>query len=315
MGPHWPWKNNMIVLPAAFLGGILYLRLMRRRGGTHYLVMASGMGDNICALSYLREYKRQKGYTHVTLVGCPPFVRQVYQMYKGVADDAIYLKSWEHKALRYFSRSLIGQNYIAFSHRDRITFINYNCNISQRLMWDTENFSIAYYFKTLLYQIGPDAIPERPQIPDIDIGRFIEQYGLKKGKTVFLHPFAKTLRLDAAGLFQMLTQALARRGFVVVTLTANSEQMPVAGTPALICDLNEAFRLIEFGGTVVGLRSGFLDVMAFASCKLISVEDLEYGRREFYDLEKLGVNEDCHSVLYEGDRATCNKILALICSA
>lgn len=311
MGPHWPWKNNIKALPAAFLGGILYFRLMKRRGSTHYLVMAQGMGDNICALSYLREYKRQNGYTHVTLVGYPS-VRQVYQMYKDVADDVIYLKSWEHKALQYFSRSLIGQNYIAFSHRDRITFIYHSCNISQRLLWDNENFSMAYYLKTLLYQIGPDAVPERPNIPAGEIDRFIDQCGIQKGRTVFLHPFAKTLRLDTAGLFQMLTEALVQRGYTVVTLTANEEQKPVVGTTALICDLNEAFRLIEYGGTVVGLRSGFLDVMAFANCKLISVEDLEYGRREFFNLEKLGVNEDCHSIPYENDFSTSRKILKYI---
>lgn len=309
---YFPWKKNLITFPGALFGALLYLRLMTRRKDTHYLILSLGLGDNICALSYLREYKQQNGYNHVTLVGCSAHTRQVYQMYADVAEDVIYLKQRELLALQYFSRSLIGQNYISFFHRDRITFTNYQCTVSHRLMWGAENFPMAYFLKTLLYQIAPDAVPERPHIPDVEIGRFIDRYGIQKGRTVFLNPFAKTLLLDAAGLFQMLTDALVRRGYAVVTLTANEAQAPVAGTAALICDLNEAFRLIEYGGIVIGLRSGFLDVMAFADCKLISIEDPEYGRREFYNLEKLGVNGDCHSVLYENERTACDEVLKLI---
>lgn len=312
LGPHWPWKNNLNTFPAVLWGAILYLRLMKRRGSTHYLVMTLGMGDNLCALSYLREYKRKKGYPHVTLVGYPPAFRQICGMYEDAADAVLYLKQREILALQYFSRSLIGQNFISYSHRDRITFSYYHSYISQRLIWDSDDFYLADFFKTMLYQIGPEARPERPHIAPVEIDRFINEYKLVKGKTVFLNPVAKSVRLDTARLFQMLAGALQQRGFLVVTLTANREQKPVEGTAAVICDLNEAFRLIEYGGTVIGLRSGFLDLMAFANSKVVSVVDAEYGRRNFYKLKRLGTDADCYDITYESDQVTCGKILELV---
>ena len=299
-------------MPRAFLGAFVFVELIRKKERTHYLVLPSQLGDSMLALSYLSEFKRQKKINHVTVVCTPNYENRLCRYYPNVVDNVICKKKWKIYALRKFISTLIGE-YLSVLYLDRITFVLPTCNISMRVLWDNPSISFPMYAKAILYKISMASRPERPQVPAVNILGFISKYDLKIGHTVFFNPVANSVHCDVKKLLDTAATEMKAKGYQVITLTANDEELPVQGTQAIPCTLEEAFSLVEYGGTLIGVRSGFLDFIAYANCKLISILDEGNGLESFFRIEDLGVNPDCHTLIYDGDdEAALQKILAIM---
>ena len=55
-----------------------------------------------------------------------------------------------------------------------------------------------------------------------------------------------------------------------------------------------------------------MDLIVFASCRIISIDDKDYGRKELCDLEKWGVNDDCHTIVRYDDEQVLRDILEIM---
>lgn len=296
-------------MPRLALGAAVFFRLMRRKEMTHYLICTPALGDAMIYLSYLAEFKRQRNINHVTVV-CTEYTKRVCTYYSDVIDDVIYEKRWEYLALLRFYDSKIGQYYFGLN-LDRITL----CSQVRyaNALWENTTIDYPMFVKAIQYKISLFSQPQRPNIPKADISKLVQKYALIPQKTVCLNPVAKTVNCDIISLLTSAAAELTAKGYKVITLTAKEKEPPVPGTKAVPCTLEEAFSLAEYGGTLIGLRSGFMDVMVYARCKIITVEDAGYGFNSFCSLERLGVNPDCHAVVYDGSNETAlQKMLQLI---
>lgn len=311
---NWGWEVGILLkaIPKVILGAFIFAGLVKKKGGTHYLVLPSKLGDSILALSYLSEYKRQKNISHITVVCTPNYIQRLCSYYPDTVDDIICKEKWKIGALQGFVHTLTGE-YLSMRYLDRVTFAFLTCNVSRRVLWDNPSISFASYAKTILYKISLSSQPERPQIPVIDLSNYIKKYDIKKGKTVFINPVAYSVQCDIKELLETVTLYLKSKGYQVITLIANDANQPIRETQAICCNLEEAFSLIGYGGILLGLRSGFMDVMAFANCKIITIDDDKYGYKSFSRMEKLGVNSDCHTIIYNGDNeAALQKVIAIM---
>lgn len=299
---NWKWATNLVIkaIPRAVLGSFVFAGIMRRREKTYYLVLPPTLGDSILALSYLSEFKRQKDIDHVTVVCTPHYVKRLCRYYPDAIDAVICKSKRQISVLRGFIDTHLGQ-YLSTLYLDRATFVFLTCNVSMRTLWDNPSIDFPLYAKAILYKIDMSSQPERPHIPSVDVPEFVRKYHLKQGHTVFLNPVANSVHCNATGLLAATAAKLTAKGYMVVTMTANAEGQPIQGTQAIPCTLEEAYFLAEYGGTVIGVRSGFLDVLAYARCKIISLIDEGNGLENFFRLEKLGINEDCHTVICNGD--------------
>lgn len=307
----WKWELNRFIkaIPKAILGAFVFAGLMRRKEKTYYVVLPLTLGDAMLALSYLEEFKKQKNINHVTAVCTPSYVRRLCAYYPDTVDAVLCRKKWQLAALRGFVDTHLG-GYLSTLHLDRVTFVFLTCNVSMRTLWDNPSISFPVYAKAILYKISMSSRPERPQIPAADISAFISRYRMKKGQTVFLNPVANSVHCDVTQLLAGVTEELMAKGYDVITLTANDEEQPIHGTQAIPCTLEEAFSLVEYGGTLIGVRSGFLDVLVYAKCKLISLIDAGNGLESFFRMEELHVNPDCHTVVYNGDDEAAKREIA-----
>lgn len=310
-GLKWFIINYLKQLGGFIPGGIAYCRLLKKNKDTHYIILHRTLGDSIWALAYLSEYKRQKGIRHVTVV-CVPYIRQLCGFYSKSVDDLIMMDWYKIGSMQVFARSFLGRYLISFPHRERITFTQPYCNLPLRAFNYNPELQLPDCMKRIVYQINANSLPEFPGMPDMDLTETIEKYGLKRGRTVYFNQEANSIRLDISGLCAKLAEYCKANGYRVLTLTRNDQQAPVKGTKALPCSLAEAYRLAEYGGTVIGLRSGFLDFMVFADCKIISIGDSSCGVEELGTIDKLGVNDDCHEILYRDDETTFQEIVNLL---
>ena len=300
------WWSLIKTVPKFCFGAVVFYSLMRKKNDTHYLFCPPTLGDTILALSYLSEFKKQRGIQHVTVVCIESYVQRLCAYYPDTIDDVLCMKKQKLASVREFVSSKIGQYYSGVLI-DRVTFVFLTCNAHLRTLWDNSIIDYPMFAKAMLYKIDLSSQPERPCIPVTDVSEIVSKYSLRRGKTVFLNAVARTVHCDITALLAAAAEKLGQAGYTVATLTANDAEEPIRGTQGIVCGLEEAFSLIEFGGALIGLRSGFMDVMVYAGCKLISIDDEGYGFKSFFCVERLGVNPDCHTVVYDGDdeKAIC----------
>ncbi|MCI9535190.1 MAG: hypothetical protein HFG53_10390 [Lachnospiraceae bacterium] len=297
----WPFQ--------VFIGFILYMYFVKKKEDTHYLVLPKYLGDTLCALAYLHEYKKQKKYPHITVIACPS-VKQLCDFYTDDINNIVFLSSAHISDLQEFACSLAGKSLNVGKYRTKITFALYSCNLSPSIVWDNNYIHLSQYVKEMLYKIGPNATAKFPQIPFVDVEPFVQRYGLKKGRTVLLNPYANSIICDVVLLFESLAKELIQKGYTVVSLTGNKDQAPVKGTLAVPCSLKEAYWLAEYCGNIIALRSGFLDFILFSShCRIIAVVDPRYGRKEFFNLKKWNINPECYTIEYKDNYLTAECIL------
>ena len=294
------------------VGTIAYIWLLLRNRMTHYIVLSVALGDSICALTYLNEYKSRNRYEHITIV-CTKGVKRICIFWDETFEDLVCIDRKVMGSLWEFARSLLGQYLYSFIHRDRITFVQHSCNMIQRNYWGNKFYSLNQFIKDLVFQIAPDSKIQYPEIPHINIQDLVEKYNIKKDMTVLLNPFANSIKCDVFELFGEIADILLKNGYRVFTLTSSEKDIPIRGTQTLQCSLAEAYWLAEYCGTIIALRSGFLDLMVFAKCKIISIVDTNYGPKHFYQLEKWGVNPDCYTIEYgNNDQEVIQKIMDIM---
>ncbi len=96
------------------------------------------------------------------------------------------------------------------------------------------------------------------------IARLFASFGLKRGKTVFIVPYANWFgpigrELKSMAFWTQLCEALSKEGYDVVF---NSEEAVVPGVPYVFLELAELPAFIEMCGHVVGIRTGLLNFIA-----------------------------------------------------
>lgn len=106
-------------------------------------------------------------------------------------------------------------------------------------------------------------------IPEIlpDQGKSVhlfESFGLRRGKTVFIVPYANWFgpigkRLKSIGSWTKLCAALSEEGYDAIF---NSEEEVVPGVPYTFLEFTELPQFIELCGNVVGVRTGLLNFIA-----------------------------------------------------
>lgn len=91
-----------------------------------------------------------------------------------------------------------------------------------------------------------------------------EHFGLRRGKTVFIVPYANWFgpigkRLKSIGFWTELCAALSEEGYDVIF---NSEEEVVPSVPYTFLELAELPQFIKLCGNVVGMRTGLLNFIA-----------------------------------------------------
>lgn len=97
--------------------------------------------------------------------------------------------------------------------------------------------------------------------------------GCISGKTVILSPYAKSVRQISIVFWIYLAKKLKQSGFCVCTNSAGEDEPAIVGTQPVFAPYDKSVSFVEMAGAVVGLRSGFLDVISSAKCLKISLQN------------------------------------------
>ncbi len=117
-----------------------------------------------------------------------------------------------------------------------------------------------------------------PQFMDInsdECKKIIREYELVNNKIVLLAPYANTYINELEPeWWNNLVLELNKKGYQVFT-NAGANEEAISGTSKIFIPFNCLAPICEYCGSVIGMRSGLFDVLAFSTCrKIIIYQDI-----------------------------------------
>lgn len=278
--------KSLVMVPL----GLLYCFIKFRDKDTHYLIPANSIGDIIYSLAYLPEYRKLNNLRHVTLVGVES-KKKLFSLYKHTYNELCIIElKWLQ---RIFKSQRTNFGFRMHSRFKNITIIHIGTHFPYGLRYIARYPGIKFvdYIKYSIYGLKENPMAVLPVIPDYNIGKFVKDLDIKKGKTVILNPYALSIKPIDIKLFDAIAEQLIKSGFTVLTNISNDKQVIVKGTKALKCDLIEILHIANYCGYIIGLRSGFLDLMLFAKCKIVALYPADSIHVDFFDISVMDISK------------------------
>lgn len=171
------------------------------------------------------------------------------------------------------------------------------CQVRQR-----DQFSFMDTFTKMIYGLDLP-VPKYPDFcTDMDkVQEFFKINNLRPQKTVLLSPFSYSLQPLPEKFWIALTADLKECGYtVVVNVGEEREHNFIADTTTLHADFFNTIGVMEYGGTVIGMRSGFFDITARAKCRRFVLYPASVKEQttwnstniRFCSLKRMGLCED-----------------------
>jgi hypothetical protein len=303
-------KKDIKRILTAVPGFFICLFFVLARPSTHYAVVSFGIGDAMLSCMYLPAYKEAKNLRHVTVIG-KKRMRELYDAFSDSYDARILLGD---RMLIMISNALrFDPGYYIFCEwAKRITLAHESGFMRHYLLKRAATLKMPDIYRSGVFGLFADAPRAVPKLPEADIAPFVERYGLVKGKTVVLSPFANSLGSLPEELFEALAVMLAEKGYLCVTNLDAKNKSPVRGTAGIRCGLADAVALAGYCGFMLGIRSGFLDFVSLARCRVVAVYPEDCLVREHYGMTEWGLPAETRELQFRGNvRDTVDAVAAM----
>jgi len=124
-----------------------------------------------------------------------------------------------------------------------------------------------------LMGLNKNTEPQFPntQISDERLNELCLRYGIEKGNSVIIAPFANSIPLINNRFWEQLVASLKLDGYKVFTNCGTLEEVPIKGSERIFYEFEEAVAISEYAGTVISYRSGFCEIIARSKCKKIVI--------------------------------------------
>ena len=120
-----------------------------------------------------------------------------------------------------------------------------------------------------------------------------ERFGLPKGRTVLLSPYAITIDEIPLERWERLADKLMQKGLTVCT-NVSPEEAPIKGTPGIFIPYKQVVDFTEKAGGFIGLRNGLCDIISSSHARMAVIYPKHTPRKDSfyyrcYGLKNLGL--------------------------
>lgn len=286
------WIRTLLHVRQAIHGYILARRLVRLYPGKEIFFTFFSIGDTVLMLSYLKEYKMRHSIDALAVVS--DYTKNVAESFGFDENEIIVIDKKEIENLIVFFGRRGGINFAAYTKYGKIikpvTQMHYikSHNLSRQ---DTGKRDAIYGpsysdITKRIYGIPEGSMPAKcKRLDGRELVRKLEREGeLKLGLTVLMNPYAYTYKMVPFSFFQKIADALIGKGFKVLT-SIYGEQKPLRGSTGVHFSLAEALALADACNFVIGLRSGFMDFIAFSDAVILCVDFKAQLASRYWQLE------------------------------
>lgn len=256
------FKNNI------YPGFISYQNLIQQFGAnTQFYLSAGGTGDVYISCFYYKKYISLKHQCETAVYLLPnEGCYQVTKLFNIERTKRIEKDDWLSLLKLYRFNGNSKTNVEMMYYHIFAVYTGYLTWIEGYKNWNLFNLMHQVHFG----EIDQNDI-DTPCFNQEKTEEVFSEMGLVEGKTVILCPYAKWPPLITNYFWRKLAAELQERGFCVCTNSAGENEPPILGTIPVSYPYGVAVPFLEKAGYVVGLRSGFLDIVESANCKKVSL--------------------------------------------
>lgn len=124
--------------------------------------------------------------------------------------------------------------------------------------------------------------------PEDMVNKIFTDHQLQYGKTVILAPYAKWPPKIIGGFWERMALELKQLGYTVCTNSVGESEPPVEGTVAVEFSYEISVPFVEKAGYIIGLRSGFLDIIESAAAKKVALYPFNCKKRGLVNESAMG---------------------------
>lgn len=259
-------------------------KLIKKYPDIQMLFTYEAIGDWCMELAFAKAYKEEHAINRIGIVTTSP-ESDVYHYFCDCFDLIIPLSKEEHSALFNFYKSDLGLLYRR-KHKG-ILCVYPTAFCRSDLLLENPYIIMTEIIKNI-YRIPAYTIPSRiKKIPCEEWIKDLEERGIiQKARTVLINPYANSVKGIPISFFRNIGNALIQKGYRVIA-SAHDENNPIGGEiPTIRFGMDKAVALADYCGYVIGVRSGFMDLMVFSDANIISIDHASYQLADGYNLEK-----------------------------
>ena len=266
--------EQLFVVPV----GILYYKLFIKQKNCYTIVICPHIGDFLYTVGYGNALIKEKQIHTLQIVSVSKFqpLIELYPdfqcQYRSISEHCINLLL---TANRYESGQKIFKNMQNISIVEPGTGFLLGFDYAKRYPDLTLKDTIR--FGSL--ELSSKSVFEKP----INIHKGIKTSHKKK---ILICPSAQVIDgTDLIRYFRILIKELIKKDYEIF-INEDIQELKIPNTTTLHWSLDELFRNCNDFHSVIGLRSGLLDLAAFTDCKVIAIYPSRNEMFHFYDITK-----------------------------
>ena len=281
--------NYFLLTPIAILRGKRICTHRFSDSSTLYVLAFQGIGDSMVTLGYLPEYARKNGFQKALIFYTENY-GEFYSFYDFDFAEKRVVSPRLFKTLKRFFSTASGLSYL-LAHKN-ILFADTAVYLGGgwKSTFKMGEISVFSYIKKAIMGLYDEAKITLPKIPEIPLSEIFEHQDFSARKIAVLNTHSNTIQLASPCLlFEEIATSLKNKGYFIITdLGRNTGSESVGGTQAFFGTLAQSFRLCEKASLIVGVRSGYLDLMTLTGTPVFTIypDDDEVSMNAF-DLNSL----------------------------
>ena len=294
--------SYFFVEPLKFLCGIRIYKNLFPQNGVLHVLSYQGIGDSIVTYGFLKKYMKKTGFLKASIHYIPR-LKELTSFYDFDFAEFRELSEKNYIKLKRFFCTKRGLSFL-LSRKD-ILFTD-TVAFTQRL-WEktflTTKRTVYDYIRDCIMSLDRNAFFTKPKIHDLTQKEILKKYNLNgKKKIAVLNPFSNTIKYSGnAILFERIAKLLLELNFFVFTdCGTDTSHKPIFGTKAFYGTLTESFSLCKVSEWIIGIRSGWFDLMCFTNGNLVAIyADNHPSARNAFNLEFLTKELGCEAKIFQ----------------
>lgn len=237
-----------------------------------YVLAFQGLGDSLVTLGYLQEYAKKNGFQKA-MIFCTENYGEFYSFYDFDFTEKRVVSPRLFKALKRFFSTASGLSYL-LAHKN-ILFADTAVYLGGgwKSTFKMGEISVFSYIKKAIMELDDEAKVTLPKIPESPLSEIFEHQDFSARKIAVLNTHSNTIQLTSPSrLFDEIAITLKNKGYFIITdLGRNTDTETVGGAQAFSGTLAQSFTLCKNASLIVGVRSGYLDLMTLTGTPIFAI--------------------------------------------
>lgn len=258
---------------------VVYYRFFLKKRDNFDIIICPHIGDFLYTLGYVNEFIKEKEIKNVRII-CIEKFEALFRCYAGLQFEYYGVNEKELQLLLIANRYHIGQ-YLFSEMKNNIVVEPANAFVlGNDYIKRYPDFNLKLCIKYGSFQLAKDSTFDKPLVYKVDEKN-------KSKKQILICSFAQSIEQKEVGsMLQMLVVRLLDQGYEIL-INGFDKQFQAYHVTFVDWELDKMYRNCIYLYSVIGIRSGILDLAAFSGTKVIAIYPEKYELVDFYDLEAM----------------------------